>query len=602
MPLRSANVQPSRARSATPALATAIRRALRNGYGFRAFYDDLLAGIVVGVVALPLAMALAVASGVPPQHGLYTAIVAGALIALLGGSKVQVSGPTAAFVVILTPISAKFGLGGLLVATVIAGTILVLLGLARMGRLIEFIPFPVTTGFTAGVACVIATLQLKDFLGLQIDRLPVHFLEKLVVLLRALPTVRMPDLAIGVLTLTLLIILPRLTTRLPAPLIALPLAAGLAALLPALGFDLHVETIRSRFPETGGIPQLAPHWIWPWLQPDPIGEPIGYALADLNVLRALLGAGFAIAMLGAIESLLSAVVADGMTGKQHDPDAELIAQGVGNVVAPFFGGFAATGAIARTATNIRAGARSPIAALVHALFILLAIVVAAPGLGYIPMASMAALLLVVARNMSEIKHFTHVLRVGPRSDILVMLTCFGLTIVFDMVLAVAVGVVLAALLFIGRMAETAQTRLVGEEHPELSQPLPRGVLLYQVGGPLFFGAAQRAVSALRAIGDDARIVILDLRQVPTMDATGLVTLESVLDKLHEQRVFVVIAGVADQPLHLMARAGWKHRPWLVVSRRFDDALALAATLSESDLAPSAAVGVVTGPSTPSPRV
>ncbi len=587
MSTHSANVKPPPVRGSAPALATAIRRAFRNGYGPRALYDDVLAGIVVGVVALPLAMALAVASGVPPQHGLYTAIVAGALIALLGGSKVQVSGPTAAFVVILTPISAKFGLGGLLVATVIAGTILVLLGLARMGRLIEFIPFPVTTGFTAGVACVIATLQLKDFLGLQSEPLPMHFLEKLVVLLRALPTLHVPDVAIGVLTLTLLLVLPKLTTRLPAPLVALPLAAALAALLPVMGLDFHVETIRSRFPETAGIPQLAPHWVWPWLQPDPTGEPIGYALADLNVLRALLGAGFAIAMLGAIESLLSAVVADGMTGKQHDPDAELIAQGVGNVVAPFFGGFAATGAIARTATNIRAGARSPIAAVVHAVFILLAIVVAAPWLGYLPMASMAALLLVVARNMSEVKHFTHVLRVGPRSDILVMLTCFALTIVFDMVLAVTAGVVLAALLFIGRMAETAQTTLVGAEHPELPQPLPRGVLLYQVGGPLFFGAAQRAVSALRAIGDDARIVILDLRQVPTMDATGLVTLESVLDKLHEQRVFVVIAGVAEQPLRLMARAGWKHRPWLVVSRRFADALALAATLSDSDLAPTA---------------
>jgi SulP family sulfate permease len=565
-----------------PPVAVALRRTFRLGYGLADLRSDILAGLVVGVIALPLSMALAVASGVPPQHGLYTAIIAGGLIALLGGSKVQVSGPTAAFVVILAPISAKFGLGGLLLATLLAGTMLLLFGMSRMGRFIEFIPYPVTTGFTAGIAVVIATLQVKDFLGLQIGRMPEHYWDKLAVLYQALPTVHWPDLAIGIFTLALLLLLPRLTQRIPAPIIALPLAALAAALLPALGVELPVETIRSRFPETNGIPQTPPLLLLPWMQAGSGGVSIGHQLLDGSVLQALLASAFAIALLGAIESLLSAVVADGMTGKRHDPDSELVAQGIGNIVAPFFGGFAATGAIARTATNIRYGARSPLAAVTHSLFVLLVMVSAAPLLGYLPMAAMAAMLLVVARNMAEIKHFLHILRVAPRSDILVLLTCFSLTVAFDMVVSVTVGVVLAALLFMGRMAEASQVTLVGQEHDEAPEPLPKGMLLYRVAGPLFFGAAQRAMGALNTVDDHVRVLVLDLRDVPTMDATGLVALESALAKLHRRKIFVVIAGVQEQPLHLMAKAGWKHRPWLVVWRNFQDALALARSLSPSD--------------------
>jgi SulP family sulfate permease len=281
-----------------------------------------------------------------------------------------------------------------------------------------------------------------------------------------------------------------------------------------------------------------------------------------------------------------------MTGRRHNPDAELVAQGIGNIAAPFFGGIAATGAIARTATNIRSGGRTPVAAVVHAMFVLAAMVLMAPLLGYLPMASLAALLMLVAWRMSEARHVVRVVRVAPRSDVMVLLLCLGLTVIFDMVVAVSVGVVLAALLFMRRMAEMATVRLVAEDHPALSRDLPEGVIVYEIGGPLFFGAAQKAAGALGAIRSDAHLVIFDMRGVPTMDATALVNLESTLDTLHRNRRYVVIAGVQEQPLHLMARAGWKHRPWLTVYRSFDDALALARTLSRSDFAAAATAPAV----------
>jgi SulP family sulfate permease len=322
-------------------------------------------------------MALAVASGVPPQHGLYTALVAGGLIAILGGSRVQVSGPTAAFVILLAPVSARFGLAGLLLASLMAGALLVVMGLARMGRLIEFVPYPVTTGFTAGIAVVIATLQAKDFLGLRVEGNPEHYLDRVRALAQALPTANVWDAAIGTLTLVLLFAWPRLTSRVPAPLVALALAAVTATVCAAYVPGFEVATIGSRFHTIGpggqvvaGIPRQLPSLAWPWSMPGAGGAPPGLSF---GLVRALLPSAFAIAMLGAIESLLSAVVADGMTGRKHDPDGELVAQGIGNLVAPFFGGFAATGALARTATNVRAGARSPLASVVHSLSILAAL-------------------------------------------------------------------------------------------------------------------------------------------------------------------------------------------------------------------------------------
>jgi SulP family sulfate permease len=473
-----------------------------------------------------------------------------------------VSGPTAAFVVILSPISHHFGIGGLALASLVAGLLLFAMGVLRMGRMIEFVPYPVTTGFTAGIAVVIATLQVKDLLGLEIAHMPEHFVERVQAIALALPGARAPDLAIGLVTLAALALWPRLDRRVPAPLAALAIGATAAALAGWLAPGFEAATIASRFEYSlggrvgRGIPPLPPLPLLPWTLPGADGRPIGLSLA---LLRELLPAGFAIAALGAIESLLSAVVADGMTGRKHDPDAELMAQGTGNLVAPFFGGFAATGAIARTATSIRSGARSPIAAFVHALVALAAVVLVAPLLGRLPMAALAALLLFVAWNMAELDHFAHVLKVAPRSDVAVLLTCFLLTVIVDMVIAVSVGVVMAALLFMRRMAEVSSVRLVDEHPMGLTRKLPKGVVAYEIAGPLFFGAAQKAMAALQSVDKGVRLVILDLRSVPALDATGLVGLESAFERLHRGGVMVVLGGVQQQPLRAMARAGWTDR-------------------------------------------
>jgi sulfate permease, SulP family len=554
-----------------PRLGFALRETLRQGYRFEDFRADLMAGAVVGVVALPLSMALAVASGVAPQHGLYTAIVGGAVIALLGGSRVQVSGPTAAFVVILAPIAVRFGLGGLLLATAFAGILLFIMGAVGMGQLIEFVPYPVTTGFTAGIAVVIGTLQVKDLLGLTTGPLPDHYLERLFLLIRALPTVRVPDLVIGALTLALLLLWPRLTRRIPAPLVALSLGAVVAFVLTRSleGFD--VATIESRF---HGIPRHPPLPVWVWDLPGPDGLRLHMSF---DLIRSLLPSAFAIAMLGAIESLLSAVVSDGMTGRRHDPDAELMAQGIGNLVTPFLGGIAATGAIARTATNVRSGARSPVAAIVHSAFVLAAVLLLAPLLGYLPMASLAALLLLVAWNMSESKHFIHLVRVAPRSDVAVLLICFGLTVIFDMVVSVTVGIVLAALLFMKRMAEVSGVTLVGEGHPDLEEPLPRGVVLYDIAGPLFFGAAQKAMTTLKEVeGREVRVVVLDLEHVPAIDATGIVGLEALVSRLNELGIKVILVRIQTQPLRALSHAGWRSRRGrLRIFRSFERGIAVA---------------------------
>lgn len=556
--------------------ASALRETLREGYGLAELRGDVLAGIVVGVVALPLSMALAIAAGVPPQHGLYTAIVAGAVIAALGGSRIQVSGPTAAFVVVLVPIVHRFGLGGLLLATMMAGAILVAFGVARMGRLIQFIPLPVTAGFTSGIALVIAVLQVKDFLGLSPGGAPEDFLGRAGTLLSALPGARWEEAAVGTGALAILVLWPRLHTRIPGPLVALAAAAAAAAVLRDLvpGFD--VATINSRFQFVAdgvahpGIPRMLPTPAWPWHLPGADGAPLAPSFA---LFQALLPSAFAIAMLGAIESLLSAVVADGMAGTRHDPNAELVAQGAGNLIAPFFGGFAATGAIARTATNFRAGGRSPIAAIVHSVLVLLAMLLLAPLLGALPMASLAALLLVVAWNMSDLPHVLRVLRVAPRGDVLVLVSCFLLTVLFDMTVAVTAGVLMAAVLFMRRMADLSGTRLVEDgRHPLLREPLPEGVLLYEVAGPLFFGAAEKAMDSLHASAGEAGVVLLELGAVPVIDATGMVNLESALARLHRDNALVVLVRVQDQPAKFMARAGIVPSPGRV---------AFAATLEEA---------------------
>jgi sulfate permease, SulP family len=551
--------------------AGALRAVWREGYTRADLRADVLAGVVVGIVALPLAMALAIAVGVAPQYGLYTSIVAGVVVAALGGSRLQVTGPTAAFIVILAPIYTRFGLAGLLLSGVMGGAILIAMGLGRLGQFIEFIPHPVTTGFTAGIATVIATLQIKDVFGLKLARAPETFFDRIAVMWQARGTASIAELAVASATLALLLAVPRVTKRVPAPLIAIPLAGVLAAAFNHCCPAHAVATIASRFHSTvgghmvSGVPRLPPLPMLPWRAPGPDGLPLHLSL---GTLRELLSGAFAVAMLGGIESLLSAVIADGMAGTRHDPDAELLALGIGNVVTPFFGGIPATGAIARTATNFRSGARSPVASIVHALTVLIAVIALAPLIGYLPMAGLAALLLLVAWNMSELKHFLHILRVAPRSDVLVLVTCFVLTVVFDMVVAVSVGVVLAALLFMRRMAEITQVRLSGGggqgDHAAaegVPSDLQHKVAIYDIAGPLFFGAAQKAMGSLGTVAGGLEVLIVRLDKVPVMDATGLVALESAISTLTKHGCLTILTGLQSQPAALVERAGLKQRSW-----------------------------------------
>jgi SulP family sulfate permease len=489
--------------------------------------------------------------------------------ALLGGTQFQITGPTAAFVVILLPVVRDFGVSGLLIAGLMAGLMQIGMGLARLGRLMTFIPHPVTTGFTTGIALVIATIQLKDVLGLEVVGSPETYFDRLEMMWQARGSVSGWEMGIAGFTLATLIAMPRVTRAVPAPLIALTAAAGLAVLMSHTIDGFHVATIGSRY---GGIPQAPPLPLLPWNLPGAGG---GETVLSFAMVRALLPSAFAIAMLGAIESLLAAVVGDTMAGTKHEPNSELIAVGIGNVLCPFFGGIPATGALARSATNINAGAQSPISSVFHALFVLTCTIALAPLVSYLPMAAMGALLLIVARNMSEARHFGHLLRVAPRSDTIVLLTCFGLTVLFDMVIAVTVGVVLAALLFMRRMAEITNTRMDTTAFGQFE--LPPGVRVFEIAGALFFGATQKAVSVLEHVQKERNgTVVLDLTRVPVMDATGLVALETILDRLRRNGHKVILAGVNPQPAALLARAQIKRAPGqLAYAPDLDTALSMA---------------------------
>lgn len=544
--------------SAASLFATAMRDAFASGYDRQKLIADILSGITLGVIAIPLAMALAIAVGVAPQQGLYTSIIAGIIIPLFGGSRFNISGPTAAFVVILLPITSKYGLGGLLMATCMAGIILVCMGMARLGRLIEYIPYPVTTGFTAGIAVVIATLQIKDFFGLNITQSPEHFIERVALILSALPTVRWEDTLIASITLATLLLWPKFNKRIPGHLVALLVGTLLALLLRKLIPGFSVATLGSRFHYDfhgvigNGIPPFAPEFALPWLLPDAHEHAVGFSL---NLARELMPSAFAIALLGAIESLLCAVVADGIAGTKHNPNAELIGQGLGNIIVPFFGGIPATAAIARTAANVRAGAVSPISAIIHGLVVFLAVVSLAHYMSAIPMASLAALLVIVAWNMSDAKHFIHVSKSAPRSDVAVLLTCFGLTVIFDMVLAVGVGMTLAATLFIRRMTELTGTALLSNQEHDHLRDLPSDVAVYDVNGPLFFAAAEQAINVVTRYNKNIRFMVLDMSDVPLLDITAIVLLEHVLKKLSAQQVTVIICGLNRRLVHKLHRAG-----------------------------------------------
>lgn len=545
-----------------PGIATGLRAAWREGYGLAELRNDVMAGLTVGTVAVPLSMALAIATGVPPQHGLYTAIVAGAIIALTGGTRFNVSGPTAAFVVILFPIVQQFGLGGLLIASMMAGMILVTMGITGMGRVIQFVPYPVVLGFTAGIAVVIAVLQIPDFLGLETGKLGEHFLDNVSVIVSSLPDFKPLELSVGAFALVVMVFWPRLQLPIPAPLVGL-VAGALAAYAinhwsagPATG--VAVETIASRFTwevngQAGaGIPAILPTFMAPWHLPGADGEPLTLNFA---LIRALSGPAFAIAMLCAIESLLCAVVADGLSKTRHDPNAELIGQGLGNMVAPLFGGITATAAIARTATNIRSGARSPIAAVIHALVVLLAVIAFAGLLGLVPMAALAALLFIIAWNMSEARRFLKTLRSAPPGDVTILLTCFALTVLFDMVLAVAVGVGLAAALFIRRMSLLTQTDQIDTDKHPVTNGLPAEVAAYAINGPLFFGAAEKALTLLHRVDPKIRTVIIDMHDVPSMDGTAIVALQSLIDEMKHEGIRLILVGLKTRIIVKLRRAG-----------------------------------------------
>lgn len=536
-------------------LFVALRESFQD-YSLANFRNDLLAGVTVGIIAIPLAMALAIAVGVAPQHGLYTGIVGGLIIAICGGSRFNISGPTAAFVVILLPITQQYGLGGLLLVTLMAGIILLVLGLARMGNLIQFVPYPVVMGFTAGIGIVIATLQIKDFFGLEQVGQHSDYLEQWSALVQALPSISLGDTLVGITTLGVLIIWPRITRRIPGHLVALLIGSLLGALL--LSLDMSVATLGSRFSYEvagvthAGIPPFAPQWLVPWKLPGADGLPL---VVNFALLRELLPFALAVAMLGAIESLLCALVADGMANTRHDPNAELVGQGLGNMLVPFFGGITATAAIARTATSVRSGAHSPVAAIVHALVILLAVVLLAKLFAWLPMASLAAMLLIVAWNMSEARHVLHMLKIGPRQDVMVLLTCLILTVLFDMVLAVGVGLLMASALFIKRMADLS----AGSAQPRATDPalaeLPDCVALYRIQGPMFFAAADKALEAISRFDDRVRYVVIDMRSVPSMDMSALVLFEKALAGLEDRGIATYLIGI-NAPIRLkLKRAG-----------------------------------------------
>ncbi|MDP8986485.1 MAG: SulP family inorganic anion transporter [Pseudomonadota bacterium] len=500
--------------------------------------NNVVAGVVVGVVALPLAMAFAIASGARPEQGLYTSIVAATLTSLFGGTRVQISGPTGAFVAVLSIITAQHGIAGLQIATLMAGVILIAFGFARLGAVIKYIPKPVIAGFTAGIAVIIFVGQWKDFFGLTPAPSGLRFHEKLWSLVLALPSINLATTGLALLSLAILTFGTRYLKRIPAPLVALLCATVVQAVFEFKG----VATIGSAF---GGIPRTLPSFSFP--------------SATLTQVISLVGPAFTIALLGAIESLLSAVVADGMAGTRHDSNQELIGQGIANIAAPLFGGFAATGAIARTATNIRNGATGPLAGLVHSGFLVLVILLLAPLASTIPLCCLSAVLFIVAWNMSEVPQAVRLVRTAPKTDVAVLLLTFLLTVFVDLVVAVNVGVIVAALLFMRRMADA----VIVEQHVDTTAtsfdilgPKPQsGVVIYSIDGPLFFGAAEKLERTLAHIQRPATTLILRMGNVPFIDATGIDAIDEMIADFKRHGAVVLLVELRPNVRYKLGRSG-----------------------------------------------
>lgn len=498
------------------------------------FVSDLMSGTIVGIVALPLAIAFAIASGVTPEKGLYTAIVAGFIISLLGGSNVQIGGPTGAFVVIISGIIMQYGVQGLAIATVIAGLLLVLMGVLRMGVVIKFMPYPIIVGFTSGIALIIFTTQIKDLFGLTIPKVPADFVEKWGAYFTHFHTINWWACLIGILSIVIIQLTPKVLKKIPGSLFAIVICSILAYLLKEKAGITSIETIGDRFKIAGGLPQME-------------SVPI-----NLDSIRLLFPAAFTIAILGAVESLLSATVADGVTGKKHRSNTELIAQGVANIASPFFGGIPATGAIARTMTNINNGGKTPVAGIIHAIVLLLILLFLGNLTKLIPMSCLAGVLVIVAYNMSEWRNFLGVMR-GAKSDSAVLLTTFLLTVIFDLTIAIEIGLVLAIFVFMKRMTDVTHISVEKERidlshdseivHEDEILDIPQGVEVYEINGPFFFGIANKFDEEMRQLGDRPKIRIIRMRHVPFIDSTGLHNLETLCKKSKKEKTQIILSGV-----------------------------------------------------------
>jgi high affinity sulphate transporter 1 len=511
--------------------------SLKN-YSKEKFMSDLMSGIIVGIVALPLAIAFGIASGVSPEKGLITAIIGGFIVSFLGGSSLQIGGPTGAFIVIVYGIIQNFGTEGLIIATLIAGVMLVLMGVLKLGSVIKFIPYPIVVGFTSGIALTIFTTQIKDLFGLTMDEVPVDFITKWIAYFKYFHTFNLWPLLIGVISLFIIIYTPRLTKKIPGSLVAIVLMTVVVYVLRNHLGITSIETIGDRFTIDPSLPT-----------PERIS-------INMQTINLLLPAAFTIAMLGAIESLLSATVADGMTGDKHDSNTELIAQGVANIVVPIFGGIPVTGAIARTMTNINNGGRTPIAGIIHAVVLLLILLFLGSLTKHIPMACLAGVLIIVSYNMSEWRTFRSLLK-NPKSDVIVLFTTFLLTVIFDLTIAIEVGLLIAMLLFMKRVAETTKISVTKDEidlskegdiyHEEEKLALPERVEVYEIDGPFFFGVANKFDDVMHLMGSEKPVArIIRMRKVPFMDSTGLHNLQSLVRLSHKEDIHVILSGVNER--------------------------------------------------------
>jgi len=502
-------------------------------YTKKQFYSDLMAGVIVGIVALPLAIAFGIASGVSPEKGLYTAIIAGFIISFLGGSKVQIGGPTGAFIVIVYGIVQQYGITGLAIATFIAGVILVVMGFLKLGTIIKFIPYPVVVGFTSGIALTIFATQVKDFLGLHIERMPADFIQKWIEYVKNISTINVWALLVGIFTILIITLTPKITKKIPGSLIAIIAMTALAYLLRTKFGINNIETIGDKF----NISATLPHATTPAI--------------NFDTIRTLLPVAFTIAMLGAIESLLSATVADGVIGDRHNSNTELIAQGIANIITPIFGGIPATGAIARTMTNINNGGKTPIAGIIHAIVLGIILLFLGNLTKHIPMACLAGVLMIVAYNMSEWRTFRSLMR-NSKSDVAVLITTFLLTVIFDLTIAVEIGLLMAILLFIKRISETSTISVLtnkidstyaeqGMNNDELD--IPKGVEVYEIEGPFFFGLANKFDEIMKQMGDKPRIRIIRMRNVPFIDSTGIHNLENLIRMSQKENITILLSGV-----------------------------------------------------------